>query len=51
MIWRALRWNGRPYSKSRIGHAQLQRGGRLSFEMGPDPNPDFGAAPGDRPPS
>jgi predicted alpha-1,2-mannosidase len=47
----AVRWNGRRYSKTCIGHAELQRGGHLVFELGPKPHPVFGAAPGDRPPS
>ena len=46
-----IRWNGKPYSKSWIRHADLMRGGRLTFDMGPNPNPAFGAKITDRPPS
>ena len=45
----AVRWNGRPYSKTWITHAELQRGGHLVFELGPKPQLAFGAAPADRP--
>jgi putative alpha-1,2-mannosidase len=32
-----VRWNGKPHSKAWISHAQLRQGGRLVFEMGPNP--------------
>ncbi|TAM93380.1 MAG: alpha-mannosidase [Rhodanobacteraceae bacterium] len=44
-------WNGRPWTKSWISHAELVKGGTLVFEMGATPNKAFGRAPGDRPPS
>jgi predicted alpha-1,2-mannosidase len=44
-------WNGRPYPKTWIAHADLIQGGRLVFEMGPKPNLAYGAAMADRPPS
>jgi predicted alpha-1,2-mannosidase len=44
-------WNGRPYRKTWIAHADLIQGGRLVFEMGPKPNLAYGAAMEDRPPS
>jgi predicted alpha-1,2-mannosidase len=44
-------WNGRPWTRSWIAHADLVRGGRLVFEMGAAPNRDFGHAPEDRPPA
>ncbi|WP_426662039.1 GH92 family glycosyl hydrolase [Rhodanobacter aciditrophus] len=47
----SVTWNGRPWTKSWIGHAELAAGGRLVFEMGATPNERFGAAPADRPPS
>ncbi|MFC4764905.1 GH92 family glycosyl hydrolase [Dyella koreensis] len=47
----SVSWNGKPWSKSWIGHAELAKGGTLSFQMGGTPNKAFGAAPGDRPPS
>ena len=39
----AVYWNGKLYSKVWISHARLQRGGHLVFELGPKPNPSFGA--------
>ena len=47
----SVRWNGAPWSKTWISHAELIKGGRLVFEMGPEPNLGYGAAMGDRPPS
>jgi predicted alpha-1,2-mannosidase len=44
-------WNGAPYSRSWIAHADLIRGGRLVFEMGPEPNLAYGVDQVDRPPS
>jgi predicted alpha-1,2-mannosidase len=43
--------NGRPWRKTWIRHADIMKGGRLRFVMGRQPNPDFGSAPEDRPPS
>ena len=48
---RAVRWNGRPWTKSWIDHATIARGGTLVFEMAARPDPGFGRAPADRPPS
>jgi len=45
----SVRWNGRPYSKAWISHAELAKGGHLVFELGPEPNPGFGSKPEDRP--
>jgi len=47
----SVTWNGRPWTKSWIGHAELAAGGTLVFAMGATPNERFGAAPADRPPS
>ena len=47
----AVRWNGKPYSRVWIPHVELARGGHLVFEMGAKPNPAYGAAADDRPPS
>ena len=47
----SVTWNGRPHAQAWIGQRQLARGGRLVFRMGPRPNPRFGAAATDRPPS
>lgn len=44
-------WNGKPWTRSWISHADLARGGHLVFEMGEKPNHAFGQAPADRPPS
>jgi len=48
---RAVSWNGRPWSRSWIGHAELARGGTLRFTMSATPDPAFGRASADRPPS
>ncbi len=34
-----VRWNGEPYARSWIRHADLAEGGTLEFVMGPEPNP------------
>jgi putative alpha-1,2-mannosidase len=47
----SVTWNGAPYTRTWIDHADLVRGGRLVFEMGPKPNLAYGAAMRDRPPS
>jgi predicted alpha-1,2-mannosidase len=47
----SVRWNGRAYSRVWISHAELSSGGHLVFELGPKPNPAYGAALEDRPPS
>lgn len=47
----SVTWNGRPWRKAWIAHAEIARGGRLVFEMAAEPNRAFGAAPADRPPS
>ncbi len=41
--------NGRPYRRSYLSHQTIVNGGQLVFEMGPKPNPHWGAAPNDRP--
>lgn len=46
---RAVTWNGRPWTKSWIAHAELAKGGRLVFDMAAEPNKAFGRAPQDRP--
>ena len=45
-----VRWNGTSYPRNWIAHADLVAGGILEFEMGPAPNPAFGAAVEDLPP-
>jgi len=47
----SVTWNGQPWSRSWIGHAELAAGGTLAFAMGATPNEHFGAALADRPPS
>jgi predicted alpha-1,2-mannosidase len=47
----SVTWNGKPWTKSWIAHAELAKGGMLVFEMGDTPNKRFGAAPADRPSS
>jgi predicted alpha-1,2-mannosidase len=43
--------NGRPLLNSYITHDQILAGGTLVFQMGPNPNVNWGQAPGSRPPS
>jgi predicted alpha-1,2-mannosidase len=47
----SVRWNGQPWTRSWIAHADIIRGGTLTFRMGAEPNRDFGRAHADRPPS
>ncbi len=47
----SVTWNGKPWTKSWIPHAELAQGGTLVFRMGATPNKQFGAALEDRPPS
>ncbi|MET3650756.1 GH92 family glycosyl hydrolase [Dyella japonica] len=47
----SVSWNGKPWSKSWISHAELTAGGTLLFQMSDKPNPAFGSALADRPPS
>lgn len=47
---RSVSWNGTPWTKNWIAHAELVKGGKLVFEMSPEPSA-FGAAKQDRPPS
>jgi len=44
----SVRWNGKPYSKVWISHAELAKGGHLVFELGPKPNLAYGSALEDR---
>ena len=43
--------NGVPYTKNYFSHQDILRGGTLSFVMGDVPNPSWGSAPSDCPPS
>ncbi|MGF6492918.1 putative alpha-1,2-mannosidase [Luteibacter sp. 621] len=44
-------WNGKPYTRTWLAHADLAAGGHLVFHMGAAPNPRYGADRADRPPS
>ena len=46
----SVRWNGKPWTRNWISHADLAKGGELVFEMGKQPS-RFGTAKADRPPS
>ncbi|PPK84541.1 putative alpha-1,2-mannosidase [Neolewinella xylanilytica] len=35
-------WNGEPYEKNWVSHEALMQGGTLEFEMGPEPNREWG---------
>ncbi len=37
--------NGRPFNRTWITHEEIVSGGILEFEMGPDPNKDWGSSP------
>ncbi len=43
--------NGAPLTKPWFPHEDMRKGGRLVFEMGPEPNREWGSAPEDAPPS
>ena len=43
--------NGRPLDKPWFRHSDIANGGTLTLEMGPAPNPQWGSAPEDAPPS
>jgi predicted alpha-1,2-mannosidase len=47
----SVQWNGQPWTRSWISHADLAAGGTLEFHMSDTPNMQFGAAMSDRPPS
>jgi hypothetical protein len=47
----SVTWNGQPWRKSWISHAELAKGGTLSFAMGRTPDTAFGRDAADRPPS
>ncbi len=43
--------NGQPWNKPWFSHADIVNGGKFVFTMGPKPNPKWGSAPEDAPPS
>jgi putative alpha-1,2-mannosidase len=47
----SVTWNGKPYRKSWFAHADIKRGGTFVFQMGAQPNAEFGKKDGERPPS
>jgi hypothetical protein len=47
----SVTWNGKPYTKSWIRHADIDEGGTLIFQMSAQPNTAFGTETSDRPPS
>ena len=47
----SVTWNGKPYSRTWLRHADLAAAGHLVFQMGPTPNLRYGADRADRPPS
>jgi predicted alpha-1,2-mannosidase len=47
----SVTWNGKPWTKSWISHAELAAGGVLEFHMSETPNVQFGAKLEDRPPA
>ena len=47
----SVTWNGKPYRKSWFAHADIKRGGTFVFQMGAQPNAEFGKNDAERPPS
>ncbi len=45
----SVKLNGQPYDKTYISYADLNRGGRLEFQMGPKPSSTYGVAKQTRP--
>ena len=43
--------NGKAWNKPWFSHADIASGGKFIFNMGPQPNPDWGSAPNSAPPS
>jgi len=43
--------NGKPYNKAYFLHNEMMKGGKIVFEMGPEPNPCWGTSLDDLPPS
>ncbi len=47
----AAKLNGEPFTKTWLAHATIVAGGVLEFEMGPQPNKNWGANEADAPPN
>jgi len=43
--------NGKPLDKPWFDHSVIENGGKLVFQMGPEPNKSWGSKPEDAPPS
>ncbi len=43
--------NGRPFSRTWLTHDELTKGGKLTIQMGEQPNQRWGSSPADAPPS
>ena len=43
--------NGQPLNRPWFSHSEMAKGGKLIFQMGPSPNPQWGTAPESVPPS
>lgn len=49
MYIQSAKLNGKSYTKSYLKHEDIMNGGELEFEMGPQPNEQWGTAKTDRP--
>ncbi|AXC14898.1 Alpha-1,2-mannosidase [Acidisarcina polymorpha] len=47
----SVTFNGKPYTRSWFNHRDIATGGRIVFQMGSEPNLEFGSQPEDFPPS
>ena len=47
----SVTFNGKPYTRSWFNHRDVVNGARIVFEMGSEPNLEFGTRPADIPPS
>ncbi|HWZ51975.1 MAG TPA: glycoside hydrolase domain-containing protein, partial [Granulicella sp.] len=47
----SVSFNGKPYTKSWFNHRDIVNGARIVFEMGSEPNLEFGTHSADVPPS
>ncbi|MCG8306959.1 MAG: GH92 family glycosyl hydrolase [Cytophagales bacterium] len=44
-------FNGEPFDRAWLNHSEIVAGGRLIFEMGPEPNKDWASDPNNLPPN
>jgi len=47
----SVTFNGKPYTRSWFNHREITNGARIVFELGSQPNLEFGTRPEDIPPS